>query len=335
MTNLVVIVFLMLIPEYSITENPASGALKSETVYLHTDRNFYVAGDILYYKMYLKSEYSESSRFAYFIIRDEKSDVVSHSRLEVKDAVSFGSIKLADTLRTGFYQIVCYTNFMRNRPETIFKKEIIIANRFDDDVSYFSERELQSSEYLSNESPNIAKQGPRNLRILTDKSNYERREEILFTVEPGEIPVNEISSLSISVSQVLDFSQPVPFITDFFSIHPQVQSQTNYNDYGLTYEKESDRSVIQGIVTETPGTVNTGIDFSSPKKSHTVFVSASDTVPNLQYTTTDSSGQFCLYLNPWYEGKEIYLKLRGKANAQINLNSRYDMTSTFPAYPGF
>jgi hypothetical protein len=327
MTNLVVIIFLMLIPGYSSTESPASGVLKSETVYLHTDRNFYVAGDILYYKMYLKSEYSESSRFAYFIIRDEKSDVVSHSRLEVKDGVSFGSIKLADTLRTGFYQIVCFTNFMRNRPETIFRKEVIIANRFDDDVSYFTEKDWQTSGV--NESSKIAKPRQLNLRILTDKSIYGRREEIIFTVEPGEMPVNEISSLSISVSQALDYSQPIPFITDFFSIDPQVQSLTDYNDSGFTYEMESDRSVIQGIVSETPGTVNKGIDFSSPQKSHTVFVSAIDTVPNLQYTTTDSSGKFCLYLNPWYEGKEIYLKLRSKANAQIILDSKFAMAEPF------
>jgi len=329
MTNLVVIIFLMLIPGDYSTEDTVSGLLKSETVYLHTDRNFYVAGDNLYYKMYLKSDCSDSSRFAYFIIRDEKSEVISHSRLELMDGVSYGSIKLADTLKTGFYQIVCFTNLMRNRPETIFRKEIIIANRFDDDVSYFPEIDLQSSEYLANENSNIVKPGPHNLRILTDKSIYERREEIIFTVEPEEMPVNEISSLSISVSQVINYTQPVPSITGSFSKDPEGQSQTNSIGLGITYEMESDRSVIQGIVSEIPGPVKTGINFSPPLESHTLFVSAIDTVPNLQYTTTDSSGKFCIYLNPWYEGKEIYLKLRSKANAQITLDSRYAMKEPF------
>ena len=317
----------MLIPGFSITENPASGLVKSETVYLHTDRNFYVAGDNLYYKMYLKSDCSDSSRFAYFIIRDEKSEVISHSRLEIIDGVSYGSIKLADTLKTGFYQIVCFTNFMRNRPETIFRKEIIIANRFDDEVVYFSEKNLKSSG--ANESSNVINPGQQNLRILTDKSIYERRDEITFTIEPGETPVDEILSLSISVSQVIDYSQPVPSITDLFSNQPQDQSQTRYNDSGFTYEMESGRSVIQGIVSDEPGLFKTGSNFSSPPESHTIFVSAIDTVANLQYTRADSSGKFCLYLDPWYEGKEIFLKLRSKANAQITLDSRYAMKEPF------
>ncbi len=327
MTNLAVLMMLLLIPGSSWPDDPSAGLINTETVYLHTDRNFYIAGDHLYYKLYLKSGCSDSSRFAYFIIRDEKSEVISHSRLELMDGVSYGSIKLADTLKTGFYQIVCFTNFMRNRPETIFRKEIIIANRFDDDVSYFPEKDRQSSGV--NVSSNVPKPGPLNLRILTDKNIYERREEIIFTVEPGEMPVNEILSLSISVSQVIDYSQPVPSITESFLKDPEGQSQTNLNGPGITYEMESGTSVIQGTVSEIPGTVKTGINFSSPLESHTIFLSAIDTVPNLQYTTTDSSGKFCIYLNPWYEGKEIYLKLRSKANAQITLDSRYTMKEPF------
>lgn len=318
---------LLLIPGSSWPGNPSTGLVKTEMVYLHTDRNFYVAGDNLYFKMYLKSECCDTSRFAYLIIRDEKSDVISHSRLEVKDGVSYGSIKLADTLKTGFYQIVCFTNFMRNRPETIFRKEIVIANRFDDDAGYFSEKKLQSSG--ATERSIAAKPGHLNLRILTDKSIYERREEIIFTVEPEEMPVNEISSLSISVSQVINYTQPVPSITGSFSKDPESQGQANSNGLGITYEMESNRSVIQGIVTDGPGLIKTGSNYSTPPESHTIFVSAIDTVANLQYTRTDSSGKFCIYLNPWYEGKEIYLKLRSKANAQITLDSRYAVKEPF------
>lgn len=327
MTNLAVLMMLLIIPGSSWPGNPSAGLIKTETAYLHTDRNFYITGDNLYYKLYLKSDCPDSSRFAYFIIRDEKSEIISHSRLEVIDGVSYGSIKLADTLKTGFYQIVCFTNFMRNRPGTIFRKEIIIANRFDDDVSYFLEKDRQSSGV--NISSKVSKPGSLNLKILTDKSIYERREEIAFTVEPGELPVNEISSLSISVSQVIDYSLPVLSITDSFSNDTEGQSQTNSNGPGITYEMESGASVIEGTVSEIPGTAKTGISFSSLPESHTIFLSAVDTVPNLQYTTTDSSGKFCIYLNPWYEGKEIYLKLRSKANVQINLDSKYAIQEPF------
>ena len=79
------------------------------------------------------------SKYAYLIIRDKNSSFVSDLRLEINNQTAFGSIHLSDTLPSGIYQIVCYTNCMRNEGEkAYFYKEIIIANRFDEKMDLFT-----------------------------------------------------------------------------------------------------------------------------------------------------------------------------------------------------
>jgi hypothetical protein len=308
-------------------ENPAT--LKSEQLYLHIDRNFFVAGEDLFFKLYLNCQIPGSSRFAYLSIRDEKSNIVTSSRLEIKNKISYGSINLADTLKTGFYQIVCFTNLMRNFPETIFTNEIIIANRFDDEATYFS----------GNKSQNVIKKLPgfsndslgsvSNMIITTDKKIYGRREKINFSIEPIGILNVDILSLSISVSQVLGYSNTFPSITYFFSHNKESQSSPKNHIDGLVYKMETNRSAIKGIVCRIPKAPMAGNNETSPLKTFTVFVSTVDTVPNLQCTQTDSSGNFSINLNPYFEGKEVILKLKNKEESKITLDSRYEINEPF------
>ncbi len=304
------------------------GPLPNEELSIHTDRNFFIAGDNLFYKLYLKSHHTVSSRFAYLIIRDEKSAVVTHSRLEIQDGIAYGSLRLADTLKTGMYQLLCYTNYMRNRPETVFKKEIIIANRFDDEVTYFTGSNQSTSNKVSEIHLTDSILPGNNLNILTNKNSFATREKISFTIDPGTMSDDEISSLSVSVSRDPGYL-PQTTSADILSRGRDGLSQEQDSDNLMFYEMESDRSVIQGVVSDRLKTINPGNNYPVPLKNNTIFVSASDSVPNLQFTQTDPSGKFSIYLDPYYEGKEIFLKLRRKADAEITIDSKYEIKETF------
>ncbi len=113
--------------EFSFTEN----------TYIHTDRDIYVAGENMYYKVYLlnnnnNNEPGLKSGFMYIALRSE-NEVVERVIMEIdQKSYSGGSIYLDDTLSTGYYELVAYTNWMKNAGEEYyFRKPVLIVNRFD------------------------------------------------------------------------------------------------------------------------------------------------------------------------------------------------------------
>jgi hypothetical protein len=114
-----------------------------ERAFLHTDRNIYIAGENLFFKLYILDEnsykLSEISKIAYLTLRSRANNSIAQIRLKVEDGISYGSLFLPDTLSSGPYQLIVYTNWMRNSgEESFFKKEIFIANRFDKELSTLS-----------------------------------------------------------------------------------------------------------------------------------------------------------------------------------------------------
>ena len=114
-----------------------------EMIYIHTDRNVYIAGEEVYFKLYLLNSHdkhlSPLSKVAFLILRSTQSNQIIQLRLSVNFGISTGSLLLPDTLSTGKYEIVSYTRWMKNTGEDLyFRKELIIYNRFEKQTDNFS-----------------------------------------------------------------------------------------------------------------------------------------------------------------------------------------------------
>jgi hypothetical protein len=100
-----------------------------EKTYLHTDRSQYMAGDTLWLKAYLLNaqtmEFSTLSQVLYMALLDANKKPVVRQTLLLKNAQSAAAITLPTTLSAGSYQLVSYTNFMRNEPEDFFFRQSI------------------------------------------------------------------------------------------------------------------------------------------------------------------------------------------------------------------
>jgi hypothetical protein len=154
----------------SFCESAAQNSYRSltpERIYLHTDRDVYTAGDYLFYTLYLQGNQGTMSKYAYLVLRDRHNSLIAHERLEIENLKAFGSVYLPDTLSSGVYQIVCYTNSMRNEVEEVyFNKEIVIANRFDEQLNAFTEPFNSSSAVTSSDQTSGGTTGNENLLIL-------------------------------------------------------------------------------------------------------------------------------------------------------------------------
>ncbi len=103
-----------------------------EKVYLHTDKNFYVTGDILWFRAYTTDAAGNQPLFLSKVVYTELLDAahkpVLQATISMEDGGS-GSFQLPLSLQTGVYTLRSYTSWMKNfSPEFFFTKAISVVN---------------------------------------------------------------------------------------------------------------------------------------------------------------------------------------------------------------
>ena len=104
-----------------------------EKLFLHTDKEFYTAGEILWFKIYAVDgafhRPSEFSKIAYIEVLDEKNEPVLQNIVALVPHESNGSFYIPTSFNTGFYTIRAYTGWMKNFDTAyFFEKRITIVN---------------------------------------------------------------------------------------------------------------------------------------------------------------------------------------------------------------
>lgn len=100
-----------------------------EKVYIHYDKDYYVAGETIWFKAYLYSDGKPSgtSNNFYVQLADSKGNIVSSKKYPVFGAVAKGNIDIPDSLPQGNYYIRALTPDMLNYEEAfVYKKNIFI-----------------------------------------------------------------------------------------------------------------------------------------------------------------------------------------------------------------
>lgn len=104
-----------------------------EKLYLHMDRNFYLAGDILWFKLYLVDavfhQPLDVSKVAYVEVLDERNKPALQAKIGLKNGKGYGSFAMPVTIQSGNYKIRAYTSWMKNTgADYFFEKPITIVN---------------------------------------------------------------------------------------------------------------------------------------------------------------------------------------------------------------
>jgi len=106
-----------------------------EEVYIHSDRNEYIAGEDLWLNVYLMDRQngtpSLSSQIAYVELLNRENRPVAQRRIKTDNGFGPGHLVIPDTLSSGKYTIRAYTSWMKNfLPDNCFMKDINIYNAF-------------------------------------------------------------------------------------------------------------------------------------------------------------------------------------------------------------
>ena len=105
----------------------------SEKVYLHTDKNTYLAGEIAWFKVYNLNAnnhlLSDLSTIVYVELFNTDNEPTIQLKIPVKNGLGEGSIDLPNNLKSGNYVLRAYTHWMKNFNEQLFfQKSLQIIN---------------------------------------------------------------------------------------------------------------------------------------------------------------------------------------------------------------
>src|SRR5438105_7774273 len=104
-----------------------------EKMYVHTDKNFYLAGEIIWFKVYnvdgSPHQPVDLSKVAYLEILDKDNKPVMQAKIALKKGKGDGSFYLPASINSGNYRLRAYTNWMKNfSSDFYFEKQVSIIN---------------------------------------------------------------------------------------------------------------------------------------------------------------------------------------------------------------
>lgn len=133
---LVMPLFFLLTGYITVLAQDPAGALnklalqhQTEKVYIHYDRDFYSAGETIWFKAYLYSNGLPSvlSNNFYLQVLDANGTTIAERKYPVKGATVSGNIILPDSLVQGFYHVRALTpTMLNNTPSFLYRKNIFI-----------------------------------------------------------------------------------------------------------------------------------------------------------------------------------------------------------------
>jgi len=173
-----------------------------ERVYVHTDKDCYLAGEDVRLKFYVVNGHFQPSllsKVGYVEISDTKSPQMQ-LKVALEKGHGSGKIRIPMNLPTGIYRLSGYTRYMRNEGEKVFfTRQIAIINagqRFPDPSRFEPVETYEQLQPAEKEQSN--EKEPAGLQIKTDQNRYGNRHKVLLSLD--NIPDNT-ADLVISVSR--------------------------------------------------------------------------------------------------------------------------------------
>jgi hypothetical protein len=118
---------------------------------MHTDKNSYLAGELMWFKLYdVDASFHRSidiSKVAYVELLDVNNKPALQAKIALKDGNGNGSLFIPVTINSGKYKLRAYTNWMKNFDVNFFPEKIITITNTQ--KTYEAESENKSTQYTA------------------------------------------------------------------------------------------------------------------------------------------------------------------------------------------
>jgi len=257
-----------------------------ERMYLQTDKQLYLAGELLWMKLYTTDQEGRLMSFSKIgyveLVHDSIPEV--QVKVDIRDGTGAGWIELPAMLPTGYYRLTAYTRYMRNEGEkTFFEKIICIVNPFNPNEKYYAdetntsllfkpvEKEMQTAE------------------ISTDKSLYIKRDK-------GEISIKGLPAANISLGISIAGADPALATSSTISDWKRQLAGNAFPFVSERFLPEYEGAIIDGVLidlnTGNPSAAQEVINLLSfPGKEIQLFTGEADEKGNIAFYTQCATGK--------------------------------------------
>lgn len=269
----------------------SNGYNYNEAVFVHFDKEVYVAGGALHYKAYVVNGNGErQNNILYFSLYGVNNRKELHWRTNVVNNMAYGLFPLPADLPEGIYEVRAYTNAMRCRSsENFFRWRLLIIG--------FTK---QTTDTLF--APVIKPVRP----VVTELTHSGIEMKVSGErINPGEMVNIGISNntedsafMSLSVCLETPFSERLQnqYTTDLNEVTTDIDVQNSRDGFS-----EVNGYILSGTLLQRS---------TSLPLAHTKIILGvvDSTKPAILYSKTDEKGDFYFYLNPQYDNYDIVIQ---------------------------
>jgi len=266
-------------------------AQQPEAIFLHIDRDKYIAGEEIWFSIYIteceNKTLSPISTLAYVELLNPWNKPVIQTRIMISEGRGEGNFPLPDSISSGTYTIRAYTNRMKNfLPDNCFMQNIDVVNPFINTGFRRKKTQLESKNSVK-DSNGSDKQS---VIYLTADTLFGRREKVVIRL--GKPPGNteQIADYQISISVVpAVINSNLQSIDEYLPAFEAIQNKLSSGiNHPSEYNYESRGHFLSGKVRYRQGTVNDSSGY--------LFMSIQGKVAEFRYAETDSNGRFTFIL---------------------------------------
>jgi hypothetical protein len=304
-----------------------------ESVVLFTDRDYYIAGEPMWFKAFVFFENtlsSDWSKVLYVEIFNHQQDVFVQRKFELVDGMVDNLFDIPQNINTGHYFLRAYTQYNRNLSAgKLFTKVISVINP-ESEKTYIDEPLIKTKENGFHHQ-NIM-EAPKNIKISLQKDQFAPREKVDFEIN-GSVP----AFLTISVRKK-GTGYTEKEIQEFMSLNSWLHDSYLKTNLGaVTTLDPSTQPIRPDKITWIPeirGLSLTGKirNKVSQKPVADVFCISSviGEEPQVHLSKTNEKGDFVFTYNHLIGEKDIFIAIRNRQNKDLEILINKDFSTDYP-----
>ncbi len=287
--------------------NNAIGQLRNENyskerMFLHTDKNTYLAGEIGWFKLYNTDAAtklpSDISKIAYIELLDNNNAAVIQEKIALSTGKGNGSLIFPKSLPSGIYILRAYSNWMKNEGSDVF---------FEKSISIYNTKmgnEPKSKWQLKSQGNNDTEIDALQIGVKLNKT-YTTRDKIEIAMNVQDQSGNPTdANLSMSIYKIDDLQ-----VVDSMNITNSLSHTSNLTVESIKFLPEYAGHIITGTILNTKT--------QQPLSEALVYCSVPGINTQFKTSLSDRNGNFKFEMPNLYNEGQIIVQ-PGNGFSQIN-----------------